>query len=158
LRTTIEPGIGLQPLRADDIHYDIAWSNFFPAEQGQHGTAPLDIGRGVQVRAIGNVKLGADGVWRVQHFNAQQHPSGRELTIAQSNRAVALIGELIGAWAATHAGDIAQADDIDRNNGARRLEETIRRHEEALSILRRELTACEEGEPFTQYPDLPTDR
>jgi hypothetical protein len=58
----------------------------------------------------------------------------------------------------THAGDIAQADDIDRNNGARRLEETIRRHEEALSILRRELTACEEGEPFTHYPDLPTDR
>jgi hypothetical protein len=58
--------------------------------------------------------------------------------------------------AQTHAGDLAQADDIDRNNGARTLEEAIAKHEEALSILRAQLTACEEGEPFTQYPDLPT--
>jgi hypothetical protein len=73
-------------------------------------------------------------------------------------RAEALVCEMVNEWAATHEGDIAQADDIDRNNGARHLEGTIREHEDALAILRRELAACEGGEPFTQFPKLPTRR
>ena len=150
-------GIVVQPLRADDIHFDIAWSNYYPARKGQYDSRPLDIGRGVKVRAIGNVIRSADGAWRVQHFNGQQE-AGRDLTPKQADRAVALIGELVSQWAATHAGDIAQADDIDRNNGAGTLEETIAKHEQALSILRAQLEACEQGEPFTQYPELPTKR
>ena len=61
-------------------------------------------------------------------------------------------------WIATHEGDIAQADDIDRNNAARTLEEAIARHVEALKVLRRNLRRCENGQTFETYPDLPTQR
>jgi hypothetical protein len=172
LRDVIATEVGaitVQPLRADDLHFDIAWSNSQPANSpvGQHGSRVLDIGRGVSIRAIGNVGLvGAidgvpvDNVWKVKPsaFNASQYPSGRELTPAQDKRARELIAAMLTHWAVHHAGDIAQADDIDRNNAARTLEEYIERHEDALTILRRNLAACDEGEPFSRYPDLPTDR
>ncbi len=82
--------------------------------------------------------------------------SGGDVTRNMHARAEALVFEMVNEWAQTRAGDICQADDIDRNNGARTLEETIGEHETALEILRAQLSACEEGEPFTQYPDLPT--
>jgi hypothetical protein len=152
----------VRPLRAGYIYFDAAKANHLPRNlpEGEHGSTVLDIGRGVQVRASGNARLagtyaGADQ-WAVTDLYANQYPSGRELTAAQDHRARAIIGELVTAWASTHAGDIAQADDIDRNNAARGLEEQIAKHEEALDILRGQLAACEEGEPFTQYPDLPT--
>ena len=144
--------LSVLPLRTDDIAYDAGWAGELYAP----GATALDIGRGVKVRATGNVIL-RDGVWRVQHFNASRM-DGRELTPNQGNRAVELINRLISEWAATHAGDIAQADDIDRNNGAHRLEQTIRKHEEALMTLHANLSACENGLPFSVYPDLPTDR
>jgi hypothetical protein len=154
----------VQPIRAGDIHFDAAKANHLPRNlpEGDHGSSVLDIGRGVQVRASGNARLagtyaGADQ-WSVASMYATQYPSGRDLTAAQDHRARALIGELITKWASTHAGDIAQADDIDRNNAAHRLEESIARHETALATLRENLRACEEGEPFSMYPDLPTDR
>lgn len=154
--------IMVRPLRATNVYFDAARSNHVPANrpEGEHGSTVLDIGRGVQVRASGNAQLagtyaGADQ-WAVTHLNASQYPSGRELTAAQEDRARAIIGELITTWAKTHAGDIAQADDIDRNNAAQGLEEQIAKHEQALDILRGQLAACEEGEPFTEYPDPPT--
>lgn len=159
LRDTIHGkagAISVQPLRADDIHFDAAWSNYYPAGEGQHGSTPLDIGRGVQVRAIGNVKLGENG-WQVTHLNCSR-TDDREVSGSMTERARDIIESLVSAWADVHEGDIAQADDIDRNNGARTIEENIARHEEALAILRAELRQCEEGEPFTQYPDLPTKR
>ena len=152
--------IMVHPLRAGEIFFDAASSNHLPANlpEGDHGSTVLDIGRGVKVRALGNVVQADDGTWKVHRsLHASQYPSGRELTRAQDARAREVIEALIGGWAATHAGDIAQADDFDRNNGAHTLEKQIERHEQALEILRAQLTACEEGEPFTQYPDVPTD-
>jgi hypothetical protein len=155
--------IALRPLRADNIYFDIAKADSMPANERttRNGSEVLNIGGGVEIRASGNAKLvgtyQGDDQWAVEGtLYASQYPSGRELTRKQADRARALIGELITTWARAHAGDIAQADDIDRNNGARTLEEAIARHEEALRILRAQLSACEEGEPFTQYPDLPT--
>jgi hypothetical protein len=57
--------------------------------------------------------------------------------------------------------DIAKASHLPANlptsdNAARTLEENIARHEAALEILRANLAACDEGEPFTQFPELPT--
>jgi hypothetical protein len=160
---TSEAGrIAVSPQEADRIVFDIASANHLPANlptSDYNGSSVLDIGRGVQIRATGSVHLQADGSWKVtDRLHASQYPTGRELTSLQNARACELIGELIGAWAATHAGDIAQADDVDRNNGARTLEEQIAKHEAALEVLRGQLEACEQGEPFTQYPDLPTDR
>lgn len=167
LRDTINSDAGaimVRPIRAGDIYFDAAKANHLPRNlpEGDHGSSVLDIGRGVQVRASGNARLagtyaGADQ-WSVGSMYATQYPSGRDLTAAQDHRARALIGELITKWASTHAGDIAQADDIDRNNSASTLEENIARHETALSVLRANLRACEEGEPFSMYPDLPTNR
>lgn len=157
--------IAVWPQTADRIYFDAAKSSHMPANlpDGEHGSSVLDIGHGVQVRASGNVirnrasRPGAVDQWTVQHFSACQYPSGRDLTPAQGNRAVALIGTMLTTWALHHEGDIAQADDIDRNNAARSLEEKIETHQAALKILRRELRACENGRDFTQYPDLPTD-
>jgi hypothetical protein len=164
LETTIEGDAGaihITPLRADDIHFDIAWSSSFPANErtARNGSRVLDIGRGIEARAIGNVKL-VDGAWVVSHFNGSQYDPtgrGRDLTGKQEERARALIAEMIGEWARTHEGDLAQADDIDRNNAAHVLEKNIAQHEEALAELRSQLAACEEGEPFARYPKLPTD-
>jgi hypothetical protein len=153
--------IEIRPLRATEVHIDIAKSNSMPANERttRNGSQVLNIGQGVEIRASANVEL-IDGAWKVKPrtLYASQYPSRRDLTAAQQKRARALIEELIGSWANAHAGDLAQADDIDRNNAARRLEEEIAAHEQALAILREQLSACEEGEPFTQYPDLPTKR
>lgn len=156
--TTDAGAIAVWPQTADRIYFDIAKSSHLPANlpEGERGSHVLDIGRGVKVRASGSIHRTADG-WKVRDaIYGAQYPSGRELTAQQDQRARALIEQMIGEWAQAHEGDIAQADDIDRNNCARTLEENIARHEEALSILRAELERCEEGEPFTQYPDLPT--
>jgi hypothetical protein len=157
LRDLIERDFGaftVQPLRAGDVHFDAGWSN-----GGQHGSTALDIGRGVTMRATGNARL-IDGRWTIdpRRANFSRDDSRNDPTALQIARTVDLLTEQISEWASTHAGDIAQADDIDRNNGAHRLEETIARHEAALTILREQLRACEEGEPFTMYPDLPTGR
>lgn len=155
--------IELRPLRADSIYFDIAKSNSMPANERttRNGSEVLNIGGGVEIRASGNAKLvgiyPGGPQWSVDGaLYASQYPSGRELTAKQAERARALIGELITAWARAHEGDIAQADDIDRNNNARTLEEAIAKHEEALSVLRANLSACEEGEPYQTYPDIPT--
>jgi hypothetical protein len=147
------------PLRAGDIYFDAAKANHLPRNlpEGEHGSTVLDIGHGVSIRASGNARR-IGGAWMVSHLYANQYPSGRELTAKQDERARELIGGMIGRWAATHEDDIAQADDVDRNNGASRLEETIAQHEEALTILRAQLKACEEGDDYTQYPGLPTNR
>lgn len=153
--------VAISPQEADRIVFDIAKHNHLPANlpDGDHGSRVLDIGGGVYVRASGSAHLQPDGSWKVTtRLHASQYPSGRDLTAKQDERARDLIGDMISDWAATHAGDIAQADDIDRNNAAHTLEETIATHEQALVILREQLAACDEGEPFTQFPDLPTKR
>lgn len=149
--------VAVLPLRADDIHFDAAWSNSYPVDgdEGEHGSTVLNIGRSVEVRATGNAYL-LDGAWTLSHLSDSRRGSRADLTPTMRERLRSLLAEAISAWALTHEGDIAQADDIYRNNGARTIEENIARHEAALSILRAELSACEEGEPFTQYPDLPT--
>lgn len=163
LETTItgEAGaIHISPLRADEIHFDAAWSNSYPDNlpEARNGSHVLDIGRGVLVRAIGNVRRDSDGQWVVSHLTAKQYPNGRELSRQMAVRARGVITQMIGDWAATHEGDLAQADDVDRNNSAQHLEKQIAEHEAALELLREQLTACEEGEPFTQFPELPTDQ
>ena len=156
--------IAVWPQTADRLFFDIAKSSHLPANlpNGEHGSRVLDIGGGVSIRASGSVYLQPDGSWKIDPMRAPlygvQYPSGRELTAKQDKRARELIGAMLTDWASTHAADIAQADAIDRNNSARTLEENIARHENALVILRAQLAACEEGEPFTQYPDLPTKR
>jgi hypothetical protein len=149
------------PIRAGQIYFDAAKANSLPrnAPEGEHGSTVIDIGRGVQVRASGTAHL-SDGAWRIEprHFYANQYPSMRELTAQQAQRAREVIGAMIGAWADTHEGDIAQADDFDRHNAAHGLEEQIAKHQEALRILRKQLRACDAGKPFTQYPELPTGR
>jgi hypothetical protein len=164
---TAEVGsIKVHPQEADRITYDVAHSNSMPANEptSRNGSTVLDIGRGVKVRATGSVHLQPDGSWKVPmrysapDIHGSVYPSGRDLTESMRERAATIIERVIGDWAATHSRDIAQADDIYRNNGARSLEESIARHEAALEILRAELTACEDGREFTQYPDLPTKR
>lgn len=149
----------LRPIRADWISVDVAWSNSYPANEARssNGSHVLDIGRGVFVRASANLGL-EDGAWTVKHVSAKQFPSGRELTRQQDERLETALVEIITRWAETHEGDLAQADDIDRNNSAQHLEKQIGEHEQALELLREQLRACEEGEPFTQFPELPTDR
>jgi hypothetical protein len=163
LRSTITTdggAIAVRPIRTDLIYFDIAQSSHLPANlpDGERGSRVLDIGKGVQIRASGHAVPNGDG-WtiRADTFHASQYPTGRDLTAAQTERARSIIGEIVGDWASRHAGDIAQAEDIARNNGARSLEEKIARHEEALKILRKQLRACDNGRPFSQYPDLPTD-
>lgn len=159
--------IAVTPQSADRITFDAAWSNSFPAnrEEGEHGSTILDIGRGVTIRATGCARrtMSTDGVpgerWTVDPSAfSTQHRSRGPLTLLQNKRAAEIISDALTAWAQDHPADIAQADDIDRNNGAHRLEETIARHQAALKILRRELRACENGRDFTMYPDLPTAR
>ena len=152
--------IMVMPLRAGEIYFDAASANSLPANlpEGDHGSTVLDIGGGVQVRASGNARL-IDGEWTItRELYGNQYPTRRDLTRLQDQRARKVILALITEWARTHEGDLAQADDIDRNNAAHTLETTIARHEEALAILRAELTACEEGEEFSRYPKLPTDK
>lgn len=152
--------IAVWPQTADRIYFDIAKTGHLPANlpDGEHGSHVLDIGGGVTIRAGGSVHR-QDGSWAVcDALYGCQYPSGRELTAKQDERARAVIGEMLTSWARTHEGDIAQADDIDRNNAARTLEEKIAQHTEALKILRRELRRCDNGKPFTQYPELPTAR
>jgi hypothetical protein len=151
--------IEVRPQEADRLVFDIAQGNHLPDNlpTSRNGSSVLDIGRGVQIRAAGHVKLTDDGFWRVSgELYGSQYPSGRDLTSGQEQRARVLIGDMISQWASTHEGDIAQADDIYRNNGAHTLEEQIAKHQQALMILRKQLRACENGKPFTQYPDLPT--
>lgn len=163
LRSTITTPTGaitVSPQEAGRIHFDIASANHLPANlpDGMHGSRVLDIGRGVHVRASGSAyREGTSWVVRCWPMHGSQYPSGRDLTTAQDARARTLIGQLITEWAKTHEGDIAQADDIARNNSARTLEEKIAKHEDALTILRDQLKACEEGDDYTMYPDLPTD-
>jgi len=151
--------ISVQPLSADRLRFDVAMSNHLPANQpeGMYGSRVLDIGAGVSIRADGFMVRVPDG-WTVDHLHAKQYPSGRDLTPKQRVRTLELLKAMIVGWIATHAGDMAQADDIERNNAARTLEEQIARHTNALKILRRELRACENGRPYRMYPDLPTDR
>lgn len=153
--------IAVSPQEADRIVFDIASANHLPANlptSDYNGSSVLDIGQGVKIRAAGNVQRNDNVGWQVMHLHASQYPSGRELTAAQCERACERILELMLGWISTHEGDIAQADDIDRNNACRMLEENIERHAEALKILRRNLRACENDRDYDQYPDLPTDR
>jgi ATP-dependent Clp protease ATP-binding subunit ClpA len=151
--------IWLTPQEADRIYFDIASANSMPANQPistYNGSTVLDIGGGVLIRASGSVFRMPEG-WVVDSsWWPKQYPSCRELTPRQDQRARTVVSELIGGWAATHEGDIQQADDIERNNAARRLEEQIIKHEAALTRLRNELRACENGLTYTQFPDLPT--
>lgn len=151
--------IWLCPQEADRIYFDIAKASHLPANlpDSRNGSRVLDIGRGVQIRASGSVYLDGD-TWTIRDsIYPEQYPSGRALTAQQTQRAREVIAGMIGEWAKTHEGDIAQADDIYRNNGAGTLEEKIETHKAALKILCRELRACENGRDFTQYPKLPTE-
>ena len=151
----------IQPQDADRIVIECAMSNHLPANLPQGArddTYVLDIGRGVQVRIHAAMHRKGD-VWDCEpRPHATQYPSGRDLTPPQTERLRALLSNMVTYWALGHAGDIAQADDIARHNAASVLEEQIAKHEEALRILRANLTACDEGEPFETYPDLPTKR
>jgi hypothetical protein len=156
--------IEVRPQSADRITFDIASSNSLPANlpTSGNGSSVLDIGRGVQVRASGSIHREADGSWKLRErytvpdLYGSVYPSGGELTRAMKERAAEVIERMIGEWASTHEGDIAQADDIERNNAARTLEEAIATHQEALKILRANLKRCEAGKDYSQYPDLPT--
>ena len=150
--------LAVLPTSARTLYFDAAKSNHIPAyrDEGEHGSTVLDIGRGARVRVSGNAeKVGA--CWEITHLYVSRDVGG-DATRAMHARAEALVFEMLNEWAQSHAGDIAQADDIDRNNAARTLEENIARHEHALSVLREQLRACEEGEPFLQYPELATKR
>ena len=152
--------IWMQPTNGHHVYFDAAMSNHLPANlpTGDHGSTVLDIGQGVRVRASGHVSL-VDGEWSIDpvYFSANVYGGG-SLTDARLKRARELCLSMARDWIAAHADELRTAEDIDRNNGARTLEETIARHADAMRILRRELRACETGRPFTQYPDLPTKR
>lgn len=150
--------LAVHPTSARTLHFDAAKANHIPAyrDEGEHGSTVLDIGRGARVRVSGHAeKVGA--CWEIVRVYVSRDTGG-DATRAMEARAEALVFEMVNEWAQSHEGDIAQADDIDRNNAARTLEENIVRHEHALSVLREQLRACEEGEPFLQYPELATKR
>lgn len=152
--TTDAGTLAVHPMSARSLYFDAAWSNHAPAyaDTGEHGSTVLDIGRGARVRVAGNAeKVGA--CWELTHLHCSRD-SGGDVTRAMHARAEALVFEMLNEWAQSHAGDIAQADDIARNNDARRLEQLIAEHERAVAILRENLAACDEGEPYTGYPDL----
>ena len=154
--TTDAGTLAVLPCAAGRLIFDAAHASHIPAyaDTGEHGSTVLNIGRGARVRVSGHAEK-AGLCWEIGSLYVSRDTGG-DVTRAMHARAEALVFEMINEWAQTHAVDIAQADDIDRNNGARTLEEAIREHEIALEILRAQLSACEEGEPFTQYPDLPT--
>jgi len=165
LHDVIDTGKGrieVRPQSADRMTFDVASANSQPAnlpESRYNGSSVLDIGHGTEVRLSGYLKLTDDGwqipePWRTLHGSV--YPSGRELTAPMRVRATTAVEAAVNEWAKTHAGDIAQADDIERNNGARTLEEEIAKHQAAMKILRTELRKCENGKPYRQYPDLPT--
>ncbi len=150
--------LAVLPCAADRLIFDAAKSNHVPAyrDTGDHGSTVLDIGRGARVRVSGHAEL-VGACWEIGTLYVSRREGG-DATANMHARAEALVFEMLQEWAKTRAGDIAQADDIDRNNGAHRLEEKIGDHVAALRILRRELRACESGtRAFTAYPDLPTD-
>lgn len=157
---TTEAGtLAVHPVTAGRLIFDAACANHIPAYAltGMHGSTVLDIGRGVIVRVSGYAeKAGAE--WELGDLYVCRAWSARSVTREMQARAEALVFDMLQQWAPTHAGDIAQADDIDRNNGARQLEGAIAEHERALLILREQLEACNEGAPYSQYPDLPTGR
>ena len=154
--------IEVRPQSADRITFDVAKANSMPAnlpESSYNGSSVLDIGHGIEVRLSGYLTLTDDG-WKVPEpwrtLYGSVYPSGRELTGPMRERATTAIEAAVNDWAATHAGDIAQADDIERSNGARTLEEAIAKHQTALKILRAELRKCEAGKAYRLYPELPT--
>lgn len=156
--TTDAGTLAVLPTSGRTLHFDAACTNHIPAyaPTGEHGSTILDIGRGIKVRVSGNAeKVG--GAWELSHLSVSRDIGGG-VTANMEARAEALVHAMIWLWTSTHEGDIAQADDIARNNAARTLEEKIAKHESALLILRENLRACDEGEPYSQYPDLPTDR
>jgi hypothetical protein len=155
--TTDAGTLAVWPLDARRLHFDAAMANHLPMlrEEGQHGSTVLDIGRGARVRVSGNAEF-VGGAWEITHLSVRRDVGG-DATRTMEARAEALVFDLVNDWAKTHAADIAQADDIARNNGARALEETIAKHETALAILREQLSRCEDGESsWTEYPDVPT--
>jgi hypothetical protein len=154
--------VAIWPLRVGEVYFDAAKANHLPANlpEGLRGSTVLTIGA-MRFRASGNAKCDGSGNWHVsrEYVSLSQYPSGRALTDRQTDRACTLLESMVTDWATTHAAELVEADDIDRNNSARKLEEDIDKYECALEILRAELAACESGSlPFTQYPELPTKR
>ncbi len=160
LATNDAGSIWMVPVRGTSIYFDAAKANYLPRNlpTGDHGSTILDIGQGVQVRASGHVSL-VDGAWTIDpaYFYVDAYRGG-SITPKRMQRAREVCLSIARDWIATHADELSEAETIDRNNGARTLEETIARHADALRILRKELRACESGRSFTQYPDLPTKR
>ncbi len=158
--TTDAGTLAVHPIESHRLYFDAAKANHRPmlATTGEHGSTVLDIGGAETVRYVrvsGNAEL-VGACWEITHLSVSREQSG-DATRAQHAKAEALVFDILQKWAGAHAGDIAQADDIYRNNGARALEEKIEQHERALAILRDELDCCEDGESrWTQYPELPT--
>lgn len=152
--------IAVHPLRTDTINVDAAKSNHKPAmrSEGEHGSTVLDIGHGVRVRAHCTVRRTPDG-WKCDPtYSYVSREQGGDATLAQRDRALTLISSMVDAWAREHEDVIAEADRIDRNNNARKLEEDIAEHVAALKILRKHLRRCERGHAYETYPDLSTTR
>lgn len=151
--TTDAGTLAVLPTSGRTLHFDAAHASHLPylKPTGEHGSTILDIGRGIKVRVSGNAeKVG--GAWELSHLSVSRDIGGG-VTANMQARAEALAYDMIQAWAATHEGDIAQADDIARNNAARTLETSIAAHERGLLALRANLAACEAGEPYTEYPE-----
>jgi len=156
--TTDAGSLAVLPTSATTLYFDAAKSNHIPryAHDGEHGSTVLDIGRGIGARVSGHAEL-VGACWEIGTLYTSRD-SGGDVTRAQHARAEALVFEMLNEWSQSRAGDVAQADDISRNNAAQRLEEKILEHEHALAILRENLAACADGETYDGYPDLPTGR
>jgi hypothetical protein len=160
--TTDAGTFGILPLRTGKVMIQARWGSEYDLARAVTGdakgtvTTPIDIGRGVAVTFHGFIERGPDG-WQVDsRYTSMHQDNGGEVTRLQRERAEAVILAAALPWIESHAGDIAQANDIDRNNGAHRLEEQIIEHQKALAILRAELRKCENGKNYTMYPELPT--
>lgn len=160
LETLIPVGDGIAriyPLEADRIRVDMAHESHRPsmARTTPNGSSAMTVD-GLLARASALlVRVGGD--WELSGYESVTIDG----STATPRRVAIVTDELrqaVAEWARTHEADIAQADDIRRNNAARTLEESIREHEQALAILHAQLRQCEEGEPYTEYPSLPTVR
>ncbi len=160
LATGPSGSIWMQPTSSTHIHFDAAKASHVPAyaPTGEHGSTIIDVGRGASVRISGHAHLTADG-WTVdsRYFYVDGERGG-DATKRQRDRAMEIAATMVSEWASANANALADAEFCDRNNGAKTLEENIACHVEALKILRRNLRACGNGKPWTQYPALPTKR
>lgn len=142
-RTETVDGIVIHPLENHRIMVDVPG-------------LPVD---NIHIRAnAGHLHLTPEG-WKVNkpYFGGLTGLGG---TVTRRREGIfyAEIERVVSDWASANADVLAEADKAWRNNDAFHLERQIADHQTALEILFEHLLACERGNDYDVYPDIPTKR